>query len=99
MLGVDVSVVGLAFETDVDLLRSLWNPYTETWRRVTTWEGGRFGTHGGDAGFIMQGVSEDMDRFIGDYLRVNEAACSRAVLGPGEGHRAWRNSNRRESEN
>ena len=82
MLRVRIGVVGSAFDHDVDLRRSLWNPYTETWGRVTTWKGGGFGTHAGDAGFIMQAVSEDMDWFIGDYLRVNEAACSRAVLDP-----------------
>ena len=29
----------------------------------------------GDAGFILQGLSEYLDGFILDYLRVNESAC------------------------
>ena len=76
---VEVSVVGFAFDISLALHRNLWNPYTETWGRVITWTGGTFGTHGGDSSYIMQGGSENMDRFIGDYLRVNEAACPRAV--------------------
>ena len=37
--------------------------------------GGSFGTHGGDADYIMQGLSENLDAFIGDYLRVTAEAC------------------------
>ena len=33
------------------------------------------GTHGGNAGFIMQRLSEDLDAFILEYLRVNEGSC------------------------
>jgi len=40
-----------------------------------TWENLRYGTHGGDAGFIMQGLSEILDGFVLDYLRVNEGYC------------------------
>ena len=29
----------------------------------------------GDAGFIMQSLSEALDAFIGNYLRVNTEAC------------------------
>ena len=40
-----------------------------------TWDTGVTGTHGGDAGYILQSVSENVDRFIVEYLRVNEGAC------------------------
>ena len=33
------------------------------------------GTHTGEARYILQGVSERLDDFILEYLRVNEAAC------------------------
>lgn len=36
---------------------------------------GRFGITG-DAGDIFQGISELMDEFINEYLRVNEPACN-----------------------
>ena len=42
---------------------------------ASTWTTGGDGTHVGDAGFILQGLSEDLDRFILEYLRVNEDAC------------------------
>jgi len=32
-------------------------------------------THGGDAGYIVEGLSEFMDTFVLQYLRVNEARC------------------------
>ena len=34
-----------------------------------------YDTHGGDADVIMQGLSERLDKFILEYLRVNEASC------------------------
>ena len=42
---------------------------------ATTWVRGSAGTHGGDAGYIRSGVSEYMDTFLLEYLRVNEEAC------------------------
>ena len=42
---------------------------------AATWETGNYGTHAGNAGYIMQIVSERLDRFILEYLRVNETAC------------------------
>ena len=41
-----------------------------------TWRTGKIGTHGRDAGFIVQGVSEHTDKFIDEYLRVNAEACN-----------------------
>ena len=42
---------------------------------AVTWETGNYGIHSGDADYILQGVSEKLDRFILEYLRVNETAC------------------------
>ena len=42
---------------------------------AVTWMSGRVGTHGGNAGYFLSGVSEHMDEFLVDYLRVNEEAC------------------------
>ena len=45
-----------------------------TWHRPSAaWPA--IGTHGGDAGFIMQLLSEELDAFILEYLRVNEGSC------------------------
>ena len=40
-----------------------------------TWDLGATGTHGGDAGYVLQTLSEFVDTFVVEYLRVNEAAC------------------------
>lgn len=42
---------------------------------ATTWERGGVGVHGRDAGFVLQNVSEHIDEFIDEYLRVNAEAC------------------------
>ena len=44
---------------------------------ASTWQDRITGTHGGDGGYILQGVSEQLDRFVLEYLRVNEEACER----------------------
>ena len=40
-----------------------------------SWADESFGTHGGDDGYILSGVSRSMDKFIAEYLRVNAEAC------------------------
>ncbi len=45
-------------------------------QNAATWETGSLGTHGGDAGFILQAVAEHTDKFVNEYLRVNDEACS-----------------------
>ena len=40
-----------------------------------TWISAGAGTQGGDAGYILQALSESLDQFILDYLHVNEDAC------------------------
>ena len=41
----------------------------------TDWREWAFGTHAGNADFILSGISQNIDEFITDYLRVNEPAC------------------------
>lgn len=35
------------------------------------------GMHGGTAAFILSVIAQMMDRFIDDYLRINDPACPR----------------------
>ena len=74
-LYVNVNVVGRAFSEGLDYKKRLYDSVTGLSFRTTTWNDDGVGTHGGDAGYIMQIVSERLDRFILQYLRVNEAAC------------------------
>jgi len=72
-LYVRITVYANAFNIDVDLYQSVQRGGLHY--PAITWEAGITGTHGGNAGFILQSLSEYMDEFINDYLRVNEAAC------------------------
>ena len=74
-LYVNVKVVSRGFSLGVDYLKRLYDPVSDESNYAPTWDIGGAGTHGGDAGFILQGLSEDLDRFILEYLRVNEDAC------------------------
>ena len=66
---------GPAFVRQVHLVKWLRDDTTGLERGSSTWENLGYGTHGGDAGFIMQGLSEGLDGFILEYLRVNEDYC------------------------
>ena len=74
-LYVNVLVVGVSFSRSVAYNKTLYDPASGEANYAITWELDSAGTHGGDAGFILQGLSERLDRFILEYLRVNEDAC------------------------
>ena len=77
-LYVRVTVVGQAFSVQL----SLWKFLTEVLApgiqgMAQTWVTGSIGTHGQDAGYILQSVSNHTDKFIDEYLRVNVEDCKR----------------------
>lgn len=74
-LYIQVTVVGRAFSDDVSFKKMLYDPVTDRRAPAVTWNRGGAGTHGGDAGYVLQVLSESLDRFVVEYLRVNEAAC------------------------
>ena len=41
-----------------------------------TWSTGSTGQSAGNSGFIMQSLSEHIDKFINEYLRVNAGSCN-----------------------
>ena len=41
----------------------------------TGWQTGAFGGHRDDGNFILSSIAPGIDKFIDDYLRVNEPAC------------------------
>ena len=80
-LHIVVSVIGRAFSIDVEFKKSLFDSlYTELQGGAGTWRDGITGTHGGrgrgGGSYILSGLSQMLDRFIADYLRVNETACA-----------------------
>ena len=66
---------GGAFLVDVSFNKYLRDGVSDRNGFAATWNTGSYGTYSGDAGYIMQFVSEQLDRFILEYLRVNETAC------------------------
>jgi len=75
-LYVNVLVVGRAFNLTVQYNKSLYDPLSDLFLTATTWTRGSTGIHGGDAGYIMQAVSEKIDEFLLAYLSVNEEDCN-----------------------
>ena len=66
---------GPAFTTSVEYSKFLRDPVTGRTLMAMTWDTRLFGTHGDNAGFIMNGLSEMLDGFLLEYLRMNEDSC------------------------
>ena len=74
-LYLNVNVVGAAFNISLDYKKNVRDLASDEVYTATTWDGGAVGTHGGNAEYIVSGVSMYLDQFLTEYLRVNEAAC------------------------
>ena len=66
---------GGAYSIDVSFQKYLRDGVSDQNGFAATWDIGSYGTHRGDAGVILQYVSEYLDRFVLEYLRVNETVC------------------------
>ena len=75
IVGVNTLRRGTAFTWDVSFMKMLSDPMTGATLLSETWTTGGLGTHGDDAGYIMQSLSESLDRFVLEYLRVNGDSC------------------------
>ena len=75
-LDVTVGVVGSAFRITMGYSKMLFDLVSDRVGAATTWSDGTFGTHGSNADFIVSSLSEILDKFLTEYLRVNEAACT-----------------------
>ena len=69
-----LGVVGRAFSIGVGYKKWLHDEALGIGGMAQTWHTGAAGT--GGASYILQVVSEHMDRFVVEYLRVNESACA-----------------------
>jgi len=74
-LYVNVHVVGIGFSINIFFEKLVLDEHTGYRFPAKTWLNMVTGTHGRDAGYILQGVGEIVDIFIDEYLRVNEEAC------------------------
>ena len=70
-----IHLVGRAFNVRVELEKWFHDSETDYRWTAITWRASITGTHGQDAGYVRTAVSELIDEFLADYLRVNEEAC------------------------
>ena len=75
-LQVRVSVTSRAHVVDLTYHKTLFDPVSGRNGFAATWNDGSFGTHGGEAEFILSSLSARLDKFLTQYLRVNESACT-----------------------
>ena len=73
-LYVNVTVIGPAFSISVEYRKLVIDHFGHV-DITATWNTGSTGTHGRDGGYIVSSLSQHMDKFLVDYLRVNEKAC------------------------
>ena len=76
-LFVEVLVIRNAFSITLRYNKVVYEPVSGESLAAITWIKGGTGVHGDDAGYILSHLSQYMDRFILEYLRVNEDACEK----------------------
>ena len=76
-LYININVEGMAVNISVAFKKRVFDPRSGLSSYATTWHRGSAGTHGQDASFIISGLSEHIDAFILEYLRVNGQECSK----------------------
>ena len=81
-LYVNVNVAGKAFSTSLKYVKKMRNLATGNTGVASAWSRGITGTHGEAAEFIISGLSGLLDRFLTEYLRVNESACTESPQPP-----------------
>ena len=78
-LSIEVTVVGRAFSDGVFFYKAVYDPPSGISDFALTWKHGITGTHRGgeeSAAVIMNALSEQVDTFVLEYLRVNEESCN-----------------------
>ena len=75
-LYVNVNVFNITFSINLEFKKLVIDTVSREQGTAKTWGIRSTGTHGRDAGFILQAVSEHTDEFIDEYLRVNAKSCS-----------------------
>ena len=76
-LSVAVTVLGVAFNLNVQYFKQTVDVASGESYASPTWGRTSTGTHSRDPEFIVSALSGYMDQFLTEYLRVNEAACER----------------------
>ena len=83
-LYVNVNVFRMAFSINLEFKKYVHDPLSGNTGPATTWNTGGAGTHGGNANYIVSLVSQYMDEFLVEFLRVNEKACEKRFAPSGD---------------
>ena len=81
-LYVNVTVAGKAFSASLKYAKKMRDLATGNAGVASAWSRGITGTHGQEPDYIASGLSELLDRFLTEYLRVNESACTESPQQP-----------------
>jgi len=76
-LYVNVAILGPAFSINISFYKYVFDFVSAESHIAITWNKGSIGTQSQDSGYIISSVSRHIDKFIDEYLRVNEEACAR----------------------
>ena len=76
-LYIQVNVVGGGFSVILKYKKLVSDPLSGEEMYAATWDTGSTGTHSGNPGFILSIASGLLDKFLVEYLRVNEEACGK----------------------
>ena len=76
-LGIKVDVVGDAFSVNLNFGKEVVEPWSQQFGFASTWNIGGVGMYVGDANYILWSVSQYIDAFLVEFLRVNEEACAK----------------------
>ena len=74
-LYVRVNIVRAAFNITMNYFKPMTDQASGVTLPATHWNTGGTGTQSRNPGYILSAVSQYMDEFIDDYLRVNSDAC------------------------
>ncbi|MDE0455924.1 MAG: hypothetical protein OXI15_01405 [Chromatiales bacterium] len=76
-LYVNVILTRTAFGIRLEYNKSVFDAHSGEVFSAATWLVSSAGSHGSDSSYIMSAISEHLDQFLVEYLRVNEEACER----------------------
>ncbi len=83
-LYINVNVAGRGFSIRLEFKKDVYDPLSGDTGVATTWNTGGAGTHGGNANYILSLLSQYMDEFLVEFLRVNEKACEKRFAPSGD---------------
>ena len=81
-LYVNVNVYRMAFNIVLKFKKNVLDSLSGNTGIAATWDVGSTGTHGGNANYILSLISQYLDKFLVEFLRVNEKACEKRLAPP-----------------